>query len=147
MSGKIGVALSGGGYRAAAFHLGTLRALNRLGILSKIDVISSVSGGSIIAAYYGLHNDIDFDTFEKEFRKGLRKSSLFGCITNLIIIMAIPPILSWLVCSWLLWLYLLLIPLGFTLIPSSNWIEYAYDKIFFKESKIERFAGKTNNWH
>lgn len=30
---KIGLALSGGGYRAAAYHIGTLRALHRLGIL------------------------------------------------------------------------------------------------------------------
>jgi NTE family protein len=43
MQKKIGLALSGGGYRAAAYHLGTFRALNRLGILDKVDVISSVS--------------------------------------------------------------------------------------------------------
>lgn len=39
---KIGLALSGGGYRAAAYHIGTLRALHRLDILEKLDVISSV---------------------------------------------------------------------------------------------------------
>jgi NTE family protein len=55
-SGKrIGLALSGGGYRGAAYHLGVLRTLNRLGVLDKVDVISSVSGGSIVAAYYALH--------------------------------------------------------------------------------------------
>lgn len=54
---KIGLALSGGGYRAAAYHIGTLRAINRLGILDKVDVISAVSGGSITAAYYALHKD------------------------------------------------------------------------------------------
>ena len=43
---KIGLALSGGGYRAAAYHIGTLRALQKLKILDKVDVISSVSGGS-----------------------------------------------------------------------------------------------------
>ena len=42
---KIGLALSGGGYRAAAYHVGTLRALRYLGLLDKVDVISSVSGG------------------------------------------------------------------------------------------------------
>ena len=50
---KIGLALSGGGYRAAAYHVGTLRTLHKLGILEKVDVISSVSGGSITAAFYG----------------------------------------------------------------------------------------------
>ena len=37
---KIGLALSGGGFRAAAFHLGVFRKLNELGILSNIDFIS-----------------------------------------------------------------------------------------------------------
>lgn len=43
--------LSGGGFRAALFHLGALRRLNELGILSTIDTITSVSGGSIMAAH------------------------------------------------------------------------------------------------
>src|SRR3954466_10920261 len=43
--------LSGGGFRAALFHLGALRRLHELGILSQVDVISSVSGGSIFAAH------------------------------------------------------------------------------------------------
>jgi NTE family protein len=47
----IALALSGGGYRAALFHLGALRRLNELGVLSKVDTISSVSGGSILSAH------------------------------------------------------------------------------------------------
>jgi len=43
--------LSGGGYRAALFHLGALRRLNELGLLSQVDAITSVSGGSILAAH------------------------------------------------------------------------------------------------
>lgn len=43
--------LSGGGFRASLFHLGALRRLNELGILCQIDVISAVSGGSILAAH------------------------------------------------------------------------------------------------
>ena len=42
--------MSGGGYRAALFHLGSLRRLNELGVLSRIDTFTSVSGGSIMAA-------------------------------------------------------------------------------------------------
>jgi predicted acylesterase/phospholipase RssA len=54
ISGKfhIGLALSGGGFRAAIFHLGVIRRLEELGIMKDVDAISSVSGGSIIAAYY-----------------------------------------------------------------------------------------------
>lgn len=43
--------LSGGGYRAALFHVGSLRRLNELGVLGHVDVVSSVSGGSIVAAH------------------------------------------------------------------------------------------------
>jgi NTE family protein len=46
--------LSGGGYRAMVFHLGSLWRLNELGYLSRLDRISSVSGGSITAGLLGL---------------------------------------------------------------------------------------------
>jgi predicted acylesterase/phospholipase RssA len=49
---RIGLALSGGGFRASIFHLGVLRRLEELGIMDRVSVISAVSGGSIIAAYY-----------------------------------------------------------------------------------------------
>jgi NTE family protein len=48
----IGLCLSGGGYRAALFHLGALRRLDEFGILAKLKTISSVSGGSIISAHF-----------------------------------------------------------------------------------------------
>src|SRR2546425_9774858 len=43
----IALCLSGGGFRAALFHLGAIRRLNEVGFLSKVDTFSSVSGGSI----------------------------------------------------------------------------------------------------
>lgn len=45
----IGLALSGGGFRAMLFHLGSLWRLNELGLLQKLNRISSVSGGSLLA--------------------------------------------------------------------------------------------------
>ena len=50
-----GLCLSGGGYRAMVFHLGTLWRLNEAAWLGKLDRISSVSGGSITAGVLGLH--------------------------------------------------------------------------------------------
>src|SRR4051794_7244015 len=47
----VALCLSGGGYRAALFHLGVLRRLNQLGVLARVDTISAVSGGSILAAF------------------------------------------------------------------------------------------------
>ena len=48
------LALSGGGYRAMMFHAGVLVRLNEVSLLGKLARISSVSGGSITAAYLGL---------------------------------------------------------------------------------------------
>ena len=45
----IGLALSGGGYRATLFHLGALWRLNELSLLPTIDRISAVSGGALLA--------------------------------------------------------------------------------------------------
>ena len=45
--------LSGGGYRAMLFHLGGLWRLNELGLLGRLDRISSVSGGSIASGVLG----------------------------------------------------------------------------------------------
>jgi predicted acylesterase/phospholipase RssA len=52
---KLGLALSGGGHRAAFFHIGVLAKLAELGLLRPVQVISTVSGGSIIGALYYLH--------------------------------------------------------------------------------------------
>src|SRR5260221_557008 len=49
----IALCLSGGGYRAMLFHLGTLWRLNELGYLRKLIRIWSVRGGSITAGVLG----------------------------------------------------------------------------------------------
>ena len=50
----IGLAVSGGGYRAMLFHLGAFLRLYEVGLLQRLDRISSVSGGSITAAKIAL---------------------------------------------------------------------------------------------
>jgi NTE family protein len=52
---KLGLALSGGGHRAAFFHVGVLARLAELGLLRRVEVISTVSGGSIVGALFYLH--------------------------------------------------------------------------------------------
>ncbi len=52
---KLAIALSGGGYRAMLYHLGALRRLNEFGLLSVMDRLSTVSGGSLAGAVLGLH--------------------------------------------------------------------------------------------
>jgi predicted acylesterase/phospholipase RssA len=52
--GKVGLALSGGGFRASFYHLGVLARLAELDVLRHVDVLSCVSGGSIVGACYWL---------------------------------------------------------------------------------------------
>ena len=47
---RLGLCLSGGGFRASFYALGALRYLAEAGRLQQVDVISAVSGGSIAAA-------------------------------------------------------------------------------------------------
>src|SRR5262249_26766087 len=44
----VGLALSGGGIRSAAFCLGSLQALYETGVLGRVDYLSTVSGGGYI---------------------------------------------------------------------------------------------------
>jgi predicted acylesterase/phospholipase RssA len=52
---RIGLALSGGGFRATLFHLGMIRFLREANILPAVTHITSVSGGSILAAHLVLN--------------------------------------------------------------------------------------------
>ena len=52
--GKVGLALSGGGFRASLFHIGVLARLAELDLLRHVEVLSCVSGGSIVGAHYYL---------------------------------------------------------------------------------------------
>jgi predicted acylesterase/phospholipase RssA len=54
LDGKIGLALSGGGFRASLFHIGVLARLAELDVLRRVEVLSCVSGGSIVGAHYYL---------------------------------------------------------------------------------------------
>ena len=50
----VALCLSGGGYRAMLFHIGTLLRLNEARALKKLKRVSSVSGGSITAGVLGM---------------------------------------------------------------------------------------------
>jgi hypothetical protein len=50
--GNIALSFSGGGYRASAFHLGSLDLLQKVGLLEQVTMLSTVSGGTITGAKY-----------------------------------------------------------------------------------------------
>ena len=76
---KMGLALSGGGFRASFFHLGVLAQMARHGTLRHVEVISTVSGGSIIGALYYievknlLETKCDADIEDSDYVKILEK--------------------------------------------------------------------------
>jgi len=67
--GKLGLALSGGGFRASLYHIGVLAKMAELDLLRHVEIISCVSGGSIIGAHYYLELRRMFQ-FEKKLDKG-----------------------------------------------------------------------------
>jgi hypothetical protein len=75
---RIGVSLSGGGYRAAAFHLGALSYLDRADLLDGVRVLSTVSGGSFTGACYALSlvQGEPFEDFLRCFYGTLRDTHL-----------------------------------------------------------------------
>ena len=96
---NIGVALSGGGVRAAAFALGGLLYLVDSGLNQRVGAISSVSGGSITNAIlmrcgfdFSKADRTEFDTLARKF----------------IFLLTRRPIMGWLVFA----LYFVLIALG-----------------------------------
>lgn len=52
--GNIALCLSGGGYRAATFGLGTIDMLDELGYLKDVKLLSTVSGGTFTGVSYAL---------------------------------------------------------------------------------------------
>ena len=95
----VALSFSGGGMRSAAFGYGVLRGMRDFPIaiegrerrlLDEIDIMSSVSGGSFPAAYYGLYRDKIFTDFEKDFLNQNIESYVWGTYL-------IPWHLGWLV--------------------------------------------------
>lgn len=75
-SPRIALALSGGGYRATLHGLAALKALERLKLLDRVEVVSAASGGSITAGYYAYHRSrfgkgFSFQRFEEDLLHGL----------------------------------------------------------------------------
>jgi NTE family protein len=81
----VAITLSGGGARAAAFGFGVLTAMQETRyqwngaettLLDATDVVSGVSGGSIVAAYLAAHGIEGLPRFEQEFLRDNFQNSL-----------------------------------------------------------------------
>ncbi|MFA6082751.1 patatin-like phospholipase family protein [Mucilaginibacter sp.] len=147
---RFGVALSGGGYRAATFHLGTLKKLHELNLLGKIDVMSTISGGSITGAAYCLDGG-KFEDFEVRMKSLLSTKSVIGFILKswIFIRLALSGVIIFgffiylLFTNWApLTLVILLISIyvlityQFKIFPVSSVIEKAYDEFFYRKATL-----------
>lgn len=140
---KIGLALSGGGARAIAFHLGCLRALHDRGILEKIDVLSGVSGGSVIAALYA-YSDEPFEEFERRIERTLANGMVKGIARELFFSTETLKVLMTIVTAGLLALLgrivqLVLLPLGWVKLQGV-WLSKLANRL---SAPLPRFASRT----
>jgi NTE family protein len=147
---RLGLSLSGGGYRAAAFHLGTLNKLHEMGVLQQTDVISTISGGSIIGAYYCLEKD-NYDQFSQNLYNGLQQknvikkvllSSTFLQLIFFVLIFLGPAFYflftpyAWLFPVLFMIFLVLLFKFQFSIFPVSRRIETIYDQFFYQKKKL-----------
>jgi predicted acylesterase/phospholipase RssA len=77
-SAGIALCFSGGGYRAAAFHLGVLTYLNRIQLLRNVEILSTVSGGTLAGLTYAhsLKKKKKYEEFYKNFCEFLSNVNL-----------------------------------------------------------------------
>lgn len=94
--GVIGLALSGGGSRAIAFHLGCLRALHQLGLLQQVAVISTISGGSVIGAAYKAHHG-SFEEFDRDIQHLLRSGLIKAMAKEFLGLLGLKILSAWLI--------------------------------------------------
>ena len=83
---NIALSFSGGGYRAAAFHLGCMKCLhdeirNGESLLSRLAMLSSISGGTITAVLYAhtLARGGSFQDFHERMYVFLKQDLLLSC--------------------------------------------------------------------
>jgi len=167
-SDRLGLSLSGGGYRATAFHLGTLKKLNEMNILHEVDVISTISGGSITGASYCVSQkrNQSFDEFYNGLYEGLQKKNiinrlLFRTTTGWTMIFLILLLLGsiYFLFTDNAWIFLVvwavviiaMLKYQFRILPISKTLEEIYDRFFYHDITLDQLpdtpalvVGSTN---
>jgi len=98
------LAFSGGGTRAAAFAYGVLEELRdtqvEMGgrsrrLLDEVRIVSGVSGGSFVAAYYGLYGDRIFQDFQQRFlRRNVQRDLILALLNPANWVRLLSPLFS-----------------------------------------------------
>jgi NTE family protein len=160
---RTGLSLSGGGYRATAFHLGVLQKLHQLNKLSKIDVLSTISGGSIAGAAFvvspgaGNMSQQEFENFKQETIQKLSSKNLIreafitspGSRFTLFLIVFLAAIIYF-ICEHhaldvfiIFSLFLVLLYFfQFSIFPVSKSIEKSYARYFTRKKTLKELPEK-----
>jgi Patatin-like phospholipase len=121
----VGVAISGGGMRAANFSAAVLEELEKHGFLKHVSAISSVSGGSLTAAYFALQRQSqNWPEFYGKLREDLESK-------------------AW--CRYLLCVPLSLwnlILTGLTHYDRSDLMAGVFDDVFFNGANFDKLGDK-----
>ena len=151
---KIGLALSGGGQRAVAFHLGVLKTLYDKNILDNINIISAISGGSIIAACYLLKKssfEEFYDTINKKLEVNIESKIVFNKFFLWRIAILLILILSFLyvvLIPNIPLILLLLLPIIFLpkylfkVFPTGKCLQKVYDEVFYNYKSLKDLPDK-----
>src|SRR5215831_15435806 len=149
--GRVGLALSGGGFRASLYHIGVLAKLAELDLLRHVEYLSCVSGGSIVGAH--LYLEVRKLLQEKADAEITRKDFFDGVKTN---------IRTQIAAEWLTNLKMIFLPAySRTLRAGELYEKEIYSRVddgqgrsprWLNELKVqpkgerERFSPKDNNW-
>ena len=95
----VALCLSGGGFRAALFHLGAVRRLYEIGVLDQVGTIAATSGGTVLAAFLAQRRDLwrqpGLSAIEWERRISLPFRAFASKNLN-----TIPILIGWLPWNW-----------------------------------------------
>lgn len=136
----IGLALSGGGARAMAFHLGCLRALNDRKILDNVRVISTVSGGSVIGACWAYRGE-SFEEFDRHIVGILRHGLQWHIVRSVFLSLEGPKILATLAVTGTV--TLLIGVLNFVLSRGRRWLGIPTGRV---EAWLSKLASRLPIW-
>jgi predicted acylesterase/phospholipase RssA len=124
----VGIAMSGGGARAANFSAAALLELESLGLLRYASAISAVSGSALTAAYYGVYGRTDQPEEERAARwnsQVVRERFVVDLQTH------------WLVRWFNPWN---IVRYWFTDFDRSDIMKYVFDRYLFPDRAPPRFA-------
>jgi len=153
---QLGLSLSGGGYRAAAFHLGTLLKLEKMKLLSQVDVLSTISGGSITGAAWASYAG-QYEDFHKDMVTKLHQKSVIGYVLlSWIFFRTLAIALVFIGGAFYLTLTrygafsfpvlilfsILFLKFQYEIFPVSKVIERAYDKFFYNGMMLSDLKNK-----